>query len=69
MGRDQARLHANRIAEAREEPGVAQEGLAKKHRVKQSTVSRMEKPDANLTLATLRRVAKALSCEAYELLS
>jgi hypothetical protein len=27
----------------------------------------MEKPDANLTLATLGRVAKALKCPAHEL--
>lgn len=62
-------LLRNRIAEARKERGVMQKELAKKLRVKQSTVSRMEKKDANLTLATLRRVAKALKCPVHELLT
>ena len=59
----------NRIAEVRRRLKITQKELAKRLRVKQSTVSRMEKPDANLTLATLRRVAKALRCSAHELLS
>ena len=58
-----------RIAEARKERGVTQKELAKRLKVKQSTVSRMEKPDANLTLATLGRVAKALKCPVHELLT
>ena len=59
----------NRIAEARKERRVTQKELAKRLKVKQSTVSRMEKPDANLTLATLGRVAKALKCPVHELLT
>ncbi len=59
----------SRIAGARKERRVTQKELAKRLKVKQSTVSRMEKPDANLTLATLRRVAKALKCPVHELLT
>ena len=58
----------NRIAEVRKELGMTQKELAKKLRVKQSTVSRMERNDANLTLATLRRAAKALGRPVHELL-
>lgn len=61
-------LLRNRIAEVRKEVGMTQKELAKKLRVKQSTVSRMERNDANLTLATLRRAAKALGCPVHELL-
>ena len=58
----------NRIAEVRKELGMTQKELAKKLRVKQSTVSRMERNEANLTLATLRRAAKALKRPVHELL-
>ncbi len=64
----QKELLRNRIAGARKERRVTQKELARRLKVKQSTVSRMEKPDANLTLATLRRVAKALKCPVHELL-
>jgi len=62
-------LTRSRIAGARKERRVTQKELAKRLKVKQSTVSRMEKPDANLTLATLGRVAKALKCPVHELLT
>lgn len=61
-------LLRNRIAEVRKQLGVTQKELARRLKVKQSTVSRMERPDANLTLATLRRVAKALRRPVHELL-
>lgn len=61
-------LMRNRTAEVRKGLGVTQKELAKRLRVKQSTVSRWEKPDANLTLSTLRRIAKALDVPAHELL-
>ena len=59
----------NRIAEVRKGVGVTQKELAKRLRVKQSTVSRWEKTDANMTLSTLRRIAKALEVPAHELLT
>lgn len=61
-------LLRNRIAEVRKKLGMTQKDLAKRLRVKQSTVSRMERNDANLTLATLRRAAKVLECPVHELL-
>ena len=62
-------LIANRIAEIRKHKRVSQQELARRLKVKQSTVSRMEKKNANLTLATLRKVAKALGCSVHELLA
>jgi ribosome-binding protein aMBF1 (putative translation factor) len=61
-------LVTNRIAEARAARGVSQQQLAARLRVGQSTVSRWEAKNANLTLATLRRIAHALDCEAADLL-
>lgn len=62
-------LMRNRIAEVRKGLGITQKELAKRLRVKQSTVSRWEKTDANMTLATLRRIAKALDVPAHGLLT
>jgi DNA-binding XRE family transcriptional regulator len=59
----------NRIAEVREKLGITQKELARRLNVRQSTVSRMEREDANLTLSTLRKVAKALGCSVHQLLS
>jgi len=61
-------LMRNRTAEVRKGLGITQKELAKRLRVKQSTVSRWEKTDANMTLSTLRRIAKALGVPAHELL-
>lgn len=58
----------NRIAETRERLGLTQKELARRLKVRQSTVSRLELPNANLTLATLRKVAKALHCSVHQLL-
>jgi DNA-binding XRE family transcriptional regulator len=63
------RFMRNRVAEVREGKGVTQKELARRLKVKQSTVSRMERAEANLTLATLRRVAKALACSVHELIA
>jgi ribosome-binding protein aMBF1 (putative translation factor) len=62
-------LIVNRIAAVRQNSGVSQRELARRLRVKPSTVSRWERADANLTLDTLRKVAKALSCEVVALIS
>ena len=62
-------LARNRIAEVRRSLRVTQKELARRLRVEQSTVSRMERPDANLTLATLRRIARALRVPPSELLA
>jgi ribosome-binding protein aMBF1 (putative translation factor) len=59
----------NRITEFRERKSITQKELARRLKVKQSTVSRMERPEANLTLATLRKVAKALRCTVPELIA
>ena len=58
----------NRIAEIREQMGISQKELARLLKVRQSTVSRMERENANLTLSTLRRVAKALGCSVHQLI-
>jgi DNA-binding XRE family transcriptional regulator len=59
----------NRIAEVRERMGITQKELARRLKVRQSTVSRMEHKNANLTLATLRKIAKALGCSVHQLIS
>jgi putative transcriptional regulator len=62
-------LIRNRIAAVREERGITQKELARRLKVRQSTISRMERENANLTLVTLRKIAKALSCSVHQLIS
>ena len=59
----------NRIAAVRERLGISQQELARRLKVRQSTVSRMEQKRANLTLGTLRKIAKALGCSVHQLIS
>jgi len=59
----------NHIAEMRDQAGMSQKELARRLDVRQSTVSRMERENANLTLATLKKVAKALGCNVHQLIS
>jgi DNA-binding XRE family transcriptional regulator len=60
---------SNRIAWERKRLGLTQKQLAKKLGVEPSTMSRWEREDANLTLATLRRIARVLSCSVRNLVS
>ena len=62
-------LIRNRIAKVRERLGVTQKELARRLGVRQSTVSRWERREANLTLRTVRRIAKALGCPEHRLIS
>ena len=62
-------LIRNRIAAVRKSLGVSQETLARRLKVRQSTVSRWEREDANLTLNVVRRIAKALGCPVHRLIS
>jgi ribosome-binding protein aMBF1 (putative translation factor) len=62
-------LTNNRIADVRKSKGISQRKLAEKLKVKPSTLSRWERQDANLTLDTLRKVAKALGCSIHVLIS
>ena len=62
-------LIKNRIAKMREKAGVTQKELARRLKVRQSTISRMERENANLTLTTLKKVAKALDCSVHQLIS
>lgn len=48
------------VAEARERAGMTQAELAKKLHTKQSNISRLERGTHNLTMVTLRKIAKAL---------
>ena len=58
----------NRIAEMREKVGITQKEMARRLKIRQSTVSRMERKNANLTLSTLRKIAKALDCSVHQLI-
>ncbi|MDD5306262.1 MAG: helix-turn-helix transcriptional regulator [Deltaproteobacteria bacterium] len=53
---------SNRIASERNRLGLTQKELASRLGVEPSTMSRWEREDANLTLATLRRIARVLAC-------
>lgn len=57
----------NRISEARKAAGLTQKELAKRMKIEQSALSRLEKKGTNLTIKTLKSVAKALGCEVHEL--
>ncbi len=62
-------LVTNRIAAVRASRNLSQRNLAAKLEVKPSTLSRWEKKDANLTLETLRKIAKALNCPITSLIA
>jgi ribosome-binding protein aMBF1 (putative translation factor) len=62
-------LVTNRIGEVRRARNISQRDLAAKLEVQPSTLSRWEKKDANLTLETLRKVAKALGCSVVSLIA
>lgn len=51
------------IVRARERAGLTQGQLAKAIGTTQSVVSRIEGADQNLTVTTLHKIARALSCE------
>ena len=61
-------LIENRIVKARKARGVSQKELARRLKVKPSTVSRLEKRSTRPRLDTLKRVAKALRCSVHELI-
>jgi len=48
---------------ARQEAGLTQAELAKKVGVSQQHIAALESPDANITVATLEKVARALGRE------
>jgi DNA-binding XRE family transcriptional regulator len=62
-------LIVNRIAERRREKGLTQRKLAERLDVKPSTLSRWERKDANLTLDTIRKIAKALRVKSTAIIS
>lgn len=62
-------LIKNRIALVRAAKGLSQRQLAERLGVKPSTVSRWERPDANLTLETLRKIAAAIDCGVHDLIA
>lgn len=62
-------LIVNRIAERRKEKGLSQRKLAERLDVKPSTLSRWERKDANLTLDTIRKIAKALRVKSTALIA
>ncbi|MHC5057730.1 MAG: helix-turn-helix domain-containing protein [Planctomycetota bacterium] len=61
-------LIVNRIAERRREKGLSQRKLAERLGVRPSTLSRWERKDANLTLDTIRKIAKALRVKSAALI-
>jgi DNA-binding XRE family transcriptional regulator len=62
-------LIVNRIAERRREKGMTQRKLAERLDVRPSTLSRWERKDTNLTLDTIRKIAKALRVKSATLIA
>jgi putative transcriptional regulator len=62
------KLIENRIAEARKKRKLTQRELARRLKVKPSTVSRLEKKSTRPRLDTLKKVAKALRCSVHDLI-
>ena len=62
------KLVENRIKEARKARGITQKELARRLKVKPSTVSRLERKDTRPRLDTLKKVARALKCSVHELI-
>lgn len=50
------------VAEARERAGMTQANLARILHTKQSNISRIERGAQNVTVGTLRKIAKVLHC-------
>lgn len=63
-----AELLENRIVKARKARGISQKELARRLKVKPSTVSRLERKSTRPRLDTLKRVAKALRCSVHDLI-
>ena len=51
------------IKSIRQQLGMSQKVLAKRARVPQSTIARIEQSERNTSLATLRKILHALSCD------
>ncbi len=68
-GKGLSGLIVNRIAERRREKGLSQRKLAERLDVRPSTLSRWEQKDANLTLDTIRKIAKALRVKSTALIA
>lgn len=62
------KLVDNRIAEARKAGRITRKELAKRMKVKPSTINSLEKKDARPPLKTLEKVAKALNCNVEDLI-
>ncbi|MDA2915529.1 helix-turn-helix domain-containing protein [Nitrospinae bacterium AH_259_B05_G02_I21] len=62
------RMWGNYIKDVRRAKGLTQKQLAERLDVKQSYISKIEKPDYRPWASTLEKVAKALGCEIEELI-
>lgn len=56
------------LADLRKNAGLTQEQLAKAAKVRQATISDWERGEQVATLASIRKLAKALKCKLEELL-
>jgi len=62
-------LLARNMIKERKRLGISQDELAKRMQTKQSVISRIEAGNANVTLKTLRDIAKALDTDADRLIA
>ena len=58
----------NKIQTLRKEKGLSQEELACDAKVSRSTISMIETAQNDITLSKIKRIARALDAEPYELL-
>ena len=58
----------NRIREIRKQRGITQVELAKKLGITQGGIQKLEVGSRNLDIEWMRKIAKALDCQPYELL-
>lgn len=59
------KLIADKIKAVRKQSGITQSGLAKKLKVSQQMISRIEKGRENISLLTLKNIANGLGCELH----
>lgn len=68
MGKSTVEVFAKRVREERLKLGFSQEELASRAGVHRTYIGMIERVEKNVTLRTLDKIAKALSCEPSDLI-
>lgn len=62
------RRFARKVRDLRERRGYSQEGLASATRLSRNYIGMIERAEANVTLLTIEKIARALNVDGFELL-